>query len=88
MGVLALQGAFADHQAALAACGLRTRQIRTASALRGIDALVLPGGESTTMLKLLESEGLWGPLGEALLDRKRDRGTHQYSRPSSVDGTR
>ena len=66
MGVLALQGDFADHQAALAACGLRTRQIRTASALRGIDALVLPGGESTTMLKLLESEGLWGPLGEAL----------------------
>lgn len=66
VGVLALQGDFADHQAALAACGLRTRQIRTASQLRGIDALVLPGGESTTMLKLLEVEGLWGPLGEAL----------------------
>ena len=66
VGVLALQGDFADHQAALAACGLRTRQIRNASGLRGIDALVLPGGESTTMLKLLQAEGLWEPLGAAL----------------------
>lgn len=66
VGVLALQGDFADHQESLAACGLRTRQIRTAGQLRGIDGLVLPGGESTTMLKLLDVEGLWGPLGEAL----------------------
>ncbi|MFT7534932.1 MAG: 5'-phosphate synthase pdxT subunit [Hyphomicrobiaceae bacterium] len=66
VGVLALQGDFALHQAALAACGLRTRQLRTAGQLRDVDALVLPGGESTTMLKLLEVEKLWGPLGEAL----------------------
>lgn len=66
VGVLALQGDFADHQASLTACGLRTRQIRTASQLRGLDGLVLPGGESTTMLKLLDVEGLWRPLGEAL----------------------
>ena len=66
VGVLALQGDFAHHQEALAACGLRTRQLRTAGQLRDVDALVLPGGESTTMLKLLEVERLWGPLGEAL----------------------
>lgn len=66
VGVLALQGDFADHQASLSACGLRTRQVRTPSQLRDVDALVLPGGESTTMLKLLDVEGLWGPLGEAL----------------------
>ncbi len=66
VGVLALQGDFAHHQEALAACGLRTCQVRTAGQLREVDALVLPGGESTTMLKLLEVEQLWGPLGEAL----------------------
>ncbi|MEZ6038630.1 MAG: pyridoxal 5'-phosphate synthase glutaminase subunit PdxT [Planctomycetota bacterium] len=66
VGVLALQGDFDDHEQALAACGVRTRQVRTAEGLRGLDGLVLPGGESTTMLKLLDVEGLWGPLGEAL----------------------
>lgn len=66
VGVLALQGDFAHHQEALAACGMRTRQLRTAGQMRDIDALVLPGGESTTMLKLLEVERLWGPLGDAL----------------------
>lgn len=66
VGVLALQGDFLDHEAALQACGLRTRQVRTAAALRGLDGLVLPGGESTTMLTLLDVEDLWQPLGEAL----------------------
>lgn len=66
VGVLALQGDFAHHQEALAACGLRTRQLRTAAQFADIDALVLPGGESTTMLKLLEVERLWEPLGEVL----------------------
>ena len=66
VGVLALQGDFAQHQEALAYVGLRTRQVRTTAELQGIDALVLPGGESTTMLRLLNVEGMWGPLGEAL----------------------
>jgi pyridoxal 5'-phosphate synthase pdxT subunit len=66
VGVLALQGDFADHEHALRAAGLRTRQVRTAAGLLGLDGLVLPGGESTTMLKLLDVEGLWQPLGEAL----------------------
>ena len=66
VGVLALQGDFAHHEESLAACGLATRQIRTAEQLGDVDALVLPGGESTTMLKLLEVEKLWAPLGDAL----------------------
>ena len=66
VGVLALQGDFADHEVALQACGLRTRQVRKAADLHGLDGLVLPGGESTTMLKLLDVEGLWAPLGTAL----------------------
>jgi 5'-phosphate synthase pdxT subunit len=66
VGVLALQGDFADHERALQAAGLRTVQMRTAAQLRGLHGLVLPGGESTTMLKLLDVDGLWGPLGDAL----------------------
>ena len=66
VGVLALQGDFLDHEAALRAEGLRTRQVRQAGELDGLDGLVLPGGESTTMLTLLAVEGLWEPLGQAL----------------------
>jgi 5'-phosphate synthase pdxT subunit len=66
VGVLALQGDFLEHEVALQAEGLRTRQVRTAEGLRGLDGLVLPGGESTTMLTLLDVEGLWAPLGDAL----------------------
>jgi len=50
----------------LHSAGLRTRQVRTAADLRGLHGPVLPGGESTTMLKLLDVDGLWGPLGDAL----------------------
>lgn len=66
VGVLALQGDFRDHESALQALGLRTRQVRSSTDLRGLAGLVLPGGESTTMLTLLEVEGLWAPLGGAL----------------------
>jgi 5'-phosphate synthase pdxT subunit len=66
VGVLALQGDFLDHEAALHTEGLRTRQVRAAADLVGLDGLVLPGGESTTMLTLLGVEGLWAPLGGAL----------------------
>ena len=66
VGVLALQGDFAEHEAALRAAGLHTRQVRQSADLRGLAGLVLPGGESTTMLKLLDVEGLWQPLGETL----------------------
>jgi 5'-phosphate synthase pdxT subunit len=66
VGVLALQGDYAEHQLALHEQGLATRQVRTARDLPGLAGLVLPGGESTTMLKLLDVEGLWAPLGAAL----------------------
>jgi len=66
VGVLALQGDFAEHEAALQSNGLRTRQVRTVADLAGLDGLVLPGGESTTMLKLLELEELWQPLDTTL----------------------
>lgn len=66
VGVLALQGDFEDHQSALEALDLRTQQVRTRAQLEAVDALVMPGGESTAMLKLLDVEGLWDPLGAAL----------------------
>ena len=66
VGILALQGDFQRHAEALAALGLRTREIRTRAELRDLDGLVLPGGESTTMLRLLELEGIFDPLREML----------------------
>jgi 5'-phosphate synthase pdxT subunit len=57
-GVLALQGGFAAHARALRRCGAAPREVRTPADLEGLRLLVLPGGESTTMLKLLASSGL------------------------------
>jgi 5'-phosphate synthase pdxT subunit len=62
IGVLALQGDFAAHEAALGKRGVPTRKLRRPQELEGLSGLVLPGGESTTMLKLLAEEG----MGEAL----------------------
>jgi 5'-phosphate synthase pdxT subunit len=53
IGVLALQGGFAAHGKALRDIGCDVREVRTPRDLEGIDGLVLPGGESTTMLRLL-----------------------------------
>ena len=62
VGVLALQGDVAAHTAALAPLGHAVRPVKAPEHLAGCDGLVLPGGESTTMLKLLASEGLTGPV--------------------------
>lgn len=62
IGVLALQGDFEAHQRALAELDAYGVQVRTASELAAVDGLILPGGESTTMLKLLTGEGLFEPL--------------------------
>jgi len=62
VGVLALQGDFAAHEKCVAALGHRVRQVKTAAPLDSLDALLLPGGESTTMLKFLQEEGLLQPL--------------------------
>lgn len=62
IGVLALQGAFREHQWALEKCGATTRQVRKPQELAGIEALVIPGGESTTMGKLLKDFELMEPV--------------------------
>jgi len=54
IGVLALQGDFREHLAALRACEVEGVPIRLAADLDAVDALILPGGESTTMARLLE----------------------------------
>jgi 5'-phosphate synthase pdxT subunit len=62
VGVLALQGDFEAHQRAFREAGAEAVQVRRASEVEGIDGLVIPGGESTTMLKLLREETLLEPL--------------------------
>jgi 5'-phosphate synthase pdxT subunit len=62
VGVLALQGDFQAHAKVLAELGATPREVRTAADLEGLDALVLPGGESTTMTLGIERENLAGPL--------------------------
>lgn len=54
IGVLAIQGDYAAHAEALAEIGAEPREIRKPEELAGIDGLILPGGESTTMLRFLE----------------------------------
>lgn len=66
VGVLALQGAFAAHERALNRLGAVTRQVRTATDLASVDALVMPGGESTTMMHLLATNELFEPLAARL----------------------
>lgn len=68
IGVLALQGAFARHGEALADCGAAAVEVRLPEDLAGLDGVVLPGGESTTMGKLLVSTGLLDPLRKLLED--------------------
>ena len=67
VGVLALQGAFAAHIAILESLGVEAVEVRTAEQLASVDALVLPGGESTTMSMLLQSSELFDPIA-GLLD--------------------
>lgn len=62
VGVLALQGGFAAHARMLDGLGARTREVRVPADLDGLDALVMPGGESTTMTLGVAREGLGEPL--------------------------
>jgi 5'-phosphate synthase pdxT subunit len=62
IGVLALQGDVREHLAAVAACGVRGVPVRRAAELDAVDAIVLPGGESTTMSRLLVTFELLEPL--------------------------
>jgi 5'-phosphate synthase pdxT subunit len=64
VGVLALQGSFEAHSKVLRALGARPREVRVPADLEGLDALILPGGESTVMTLGIEREGLAQPLRE------------------------
>lgn len=64
VGVLALQGDFEAHCKAVRSLGARALEVRTVSELAGCDGLILPGGESSTMLKLLDLEGLTTAVAE------------------------
>ncbi len=66
VGVLAVQGAFALHARRIEGLGAVAVEVRTAAALAEVDALVLPGGESTAISMLLERSGLVAPLRERL----------------------
>ena len=72
IGVLAIQGAFKEHSYVLRSLGVQTREVRPStgsgfhktSELEGLEGLVIPGGESTTMLKFLREEGLYTAIQE------------------------
>ena len=62
VGVLALQGDFQAHVRMLTELGAEASEVRTPAGLDGLDGLVMPGGESTTMTLGIEREGLADPL--------------------------
>jgi 5'-phosphate synthase pdxT subunit len=62
VGVLALQGDFAEHIAMLQRLGVNAREVRLPHELEGLDGLIIPGGESTTIGKLATDFGLMEPL--------------------------
>jgi pyridoxal 5'-phosphate synthase pdxT subunit len=68
VGILALQGDVGEHQRVLSDLGADAIEVRTPEDLSGVDALILPGGESTTMSMLLDSSGLFDPIAERLAD--------------------
>lgn len=68
IGVLALQGAFAAHSDCLASIGVQSIEVRSPEQLGTVDALLMPGGESSTMSQLLESSGLFDPIATRIAD--------------------
>ena len=62
VGVLALQGDFDAHVKSLARLGAQARPVRKEAQLEGLQGLVIPGGESTTLIKLLDGFAFWEPL--------------------------
>ena len=74
IGVLALQGDFAEHEAILKRLGAVVREVRLPADLEGLDGLIIPGGESTTITRLMAMYGLLEPL-RAFASRKPMWGT-------------
>ena len=75
VGVLALQGDFEAHSKIVESLGAEAREVRTPAQLEGLDALIIPGGESTTMTLGIEREGLADPLREFVRSGKPTLGT-------------
>lgn len=69
IGVLALQGDFEAHRRVLESAGAESVEVRCAEDLKDIKGLIIPGGESTTMLKLIDEEGLFDELRRFAADR-------------------
>jgi len=70
IGVLALQGDFAAHARMLTGLGAQVREVRTVAGLDDLAGLVIPGGESTTMMLGVEREGLADPLRRLVIERE------------------
>jgi 5'-phosphate synthase pdxT subunit len=64
IGILALQGAFLEHEQAVKKCGALPVQVRTIADVNSIDSLIIPGGESTTIGRLMKTFGLDGAIKE------------------------
>ncbi|HEY0703172.1 MAG TPA: pyridoxal 5'-phosphate synthase glutaminase subunit PdxT [Candidatus Acidoferrales bacterium] len=75
IGILAIQGDYEAHARMLDRIGVEHRFVRTAEELRGLDGIILPGGESTTHLKVMTEEGLFEPLKKFGLDGRAVYGT-------------
>jgi 5'-phosphate synthase pdxT subunit len=75
IGILALQGAFGAHELSVRRLGADTLQVRTPDDLDRVDALVMPGGESTTMSHLLATSQLFDPIAKRLADDMPTFGT-------------
>jgi pyridoxal 5'-phosphate synthase pdxT subunit len=75
VGVLAIQGDFEAHSKIVESLGAEAREVRTPAQLQGLDALIIPGGESTTMTLGIEREGLAEPLRQFVRSGKPTLGT-------------
>ena len=75
VGVLALQGDVREHLEMLDRAGARTCAVRRPAELEAVDAIVMPGGESTTMVKLARAFGLLDPLRDRLANGLPGLGT-------------
>ena len=68
IGVLAVQGAFIEHEKMLQKLGADTVELRQKGDLNNLDGLILPGGESTAMMRVMSDEGLVAPIRKAILE--------------------
>ena len=89
IGVLALQGAFAEHVAVLRAIGVEAVEVRLPEHLDDVDGLILPGGESTTMRRLIDRWGMREPILDLAATRRAAvRDVRRDDRPGARDRRR